>query len=181
MRLETYFSGKPFEDHIYAEGKLVRIDKDAKTQAPYLFDLDLPGNPIWAGFTEPYKLYENPTLSVYVHGLPQIPSNYHTDFTQGFYGIKIDQVTGERLYKVEDHSYPGGFYAFRTLTYNEQEELLGVDYYFYAKVAEAKAYAHIHDLVFPVPEELESKVWLWGSYYGLEESPKVMKAYVEIK
>lgn len=161
-----------FEDHIYSGGQLVRIDKRGIDCADILAGHNLQYPVIWAGLTAPYKLYSEDTLSVYLNGTPPFGDQSLTT-----YGMKISSQ--ETLYKLEDLEYSGP-YDLKTNTYSSDQVLLGVDYYFTATVEEAKAYAAEHSLVFPVPSELENLVWLWGYYYGLEDTPQTMKAYVEV-
>lgn len=174
-----YMSGKTFVDHVYANGEVVRIDKSAAQQADLLAPYNFSGNVLWAGSTNPYKLYTNNTLSVYCLS-SELPLPKAFPGTVGLYGVKIDTVTNEKWYKLEDHSY-SGTYDVKTETYTEDGTLVGVDYYWVASVESAKTYAETHALTFPVPESQENNVWLWGAYYALGSTPLVMKAYVEVE
>lgn len=176
-RMQIYLSGQPFTDHVYVNGQIVRTDKSAGQQTDLLAPYTFSDPVLWAGSTNPYKLYENTTLSVYCAGLtwPVAGKTFVGD--SGLYGIKIDTVTGDKWYKLEDHAY-SGTYQVKTETYTEAGVLAGIDYYWEASVQNAKEYASTHGLPFPVPESEESKVWLWGVYYGLGNTPLVMKAYV---
>lgn len=178
-RIPLVYMQKDFVDHVYSNGEIVRIDKSASLQADLLSGLEFTDSVLWAGSTAPYKLYTNQTLSVYCT-TTSLPFNKPLPFGGGFYGIKLDTVTGEKWYKIEEYDYSGD-YDVKTCTYTESGELVGIDYYFEGSVADAKAYATLHGLSFPVPASVEQDVWLWGVYYGLESTPQVMKAYVAVE
>lgn len=173
----TRYTNGHFIDHVYSNNQIVRIDKSAAQSADLLEGYTFNDPVIWAGSTDPYKLYTNQTLSVYLLGAPPL-KKVSGDGT--VYGLKIDLVTQERLYKTEDLSYEGP-YDTRTFTYNTSQEIVGIDYYFTASIEEAKQYAELHSLTFPVPSTVESAVWLWGAYYGIGSAPQVMKAYVAVE
>jgi hypothetical protein len=173
----TRYTSGHFIDHVYSNNQIVRIDKSASQSADLLEGRTFDSPVLWTGSTAPYKLYNNQTLSVYLLGeSPITPLEGSTTV----YGIKIDLVTQERLYKTEDSSYIGTYDA-KTLTHNNLGELVGVDYYFATSIQEARQYAESNNITFPVPLEVEPDVWLWGVYYGLESIPQVMKAYVAVE
>lgn len=175
-KFDRYITGQDFTDHVYANGQVVRVDKSAAQCADILSGYSFEDTPIWAGVTAPYKLYNNETLSVYCVGAPSFIS---TDLNT-LYGIKIDTVTNTRLYKFQDFDYLGMFDC-KVATYDSTGNILGFDYYFESSISDAKSFATLHNLVFPVPQDKESSVWVWGAYYGLDKDPQVMKAYVEVE
>lgn len=173
----TRYTSGHFIDHVYSNNQIVRIDKSAAQSTELLEGYTFNEPVLWTGSTTPYKLYNNQTLSVYLLGESPVPP---LEGSTTVYGIKIDLVTNEQLYKTEDRSYIGTYDA-KTLTHNSLGELVGVDYYFATSISEAKQYAQSNNITFPVPAEVESDVWLWGAYYGLDNTPQAMKAYVAIE
>ena len=44
-----------------------------------------------------------------------------------------------------------------------------------------KDYCRKYDLAYPIPEEYENDVWIWGIYYAEGNVPLLAKAYREVE
>jgi hypothetical protein len=155
------FNGLVFTDEVYANGEIVRVDKDASQCADLIAEYNME-NVIWCGVTSPYKIYKNPTVSFYKWGAcPNgVESTWH--------GVKIDTVTGEILYKINTGS--------KSLTYLDTE-IIAVDYYYSWTPAEAQEYCQQNGLSYPISSDIEDEVWIWGVSCDLNETPETVKAY----
>lgn len=173
-RTEIYTNSMPFEDHVYANGDIVRIDRSAAQVKNILKDYGITSdNVLWAGVTFPYGLYTHSTLSYYQSGTSPFGSN-------NWYGTKKNLTTGEIRYKVEDSSYSGDF-ASKTITYTSSGDILSYDYYAYWTIEEAKSFCSLHNLTYPIPSLYEDNVWIWGVTYDLSNNPVVVKAYRKVR
>ena len=175
-RIQTYISGEPFVDHVYAEGNLVRVDKSAKQMRTHLDELPFDtSKAIWAGVTNPYKHpYKYPSMSVYIAGNPPIDVPH-----LGWYGIKYDYGNSDILYKIQDIETVNPFSSItaqcsaKTFTASG-EELPYYDYYLESTVEEMRAFCEEHSLAFPCEDT--TNIWYWGvTTHG--SLPMVVKAY----
>lgn len=176
-RMLHALSGKFFEDEVYSKGRVVRIER-----SPSQLGTELGGycdditSLLWWGVTEPYTNYPNKTISYYTKGTAPFGDN-------DWYGVKIDTVTGETWYKVQENSYFSEESEFdaKALTYTSSGDAIGYDCYTHSWTPqEAEEYCRQNGLVYafsPLNKNCEDTVWIWGVTFNLNHTPTCLKAY----
>ena len=176
-RMEYALTGQFFEDEVYSDGRVVRIERP-----PSQLDGELNGycdseNVLWWGITEPYTNYSNQTISYYRNGTAPFGEN-------DWYGVKVDTVTGDTWYKVQDNDYfllENREFSAKAITYDSNGSILGYDYYMeHWTPEEAFEYCLSNNLSYPFvgpKSSLTLAVWIWGVTCDTSGTPKTVKAY----